>query len=283
MILEIEHRTIYRYSSPVTLNRHVLRMTPRCDAHQRVLGHELLISPEPSQRLSHTDAWGNPSTLVSFSGDTRELAVEARMTVETRDSAVPFRDALAPRIAGRLDYGQEARALAPYLDPMADSGAMSAFVEGLGLAGGESLFILLQQLNRRVAGFRASEVRLEGAAQTPEQTISRQQGVCRDLAVLFMAACRYLGIATRFVSGYQLRSASGNERERYLHAWAEVYLPGLGWRGYDQTHAMPVADDHVVIACGPSQAETMPLEGSIAFIGDAPKTRLDAHIHIHER
>src|SRR5207244_8739777 len=75
-------------------------------------------------------------------------------------------------------------------------------------------------------------IRIEKLLAWPsDRTLSLLEGSCRDLAVLFCDVCRVMGIATRFVSGYECASASS--QDSYMHAWAEVYLPGIGWRGYD--------------------------------------------------
>jgi transglutaminase-like putative cysteine protease len=68
------------------------------------------------------------------------------------------------------------------------------------------------------------------------------------MAVLFIEACRYVGIAARYVSGYRINGAD-NELQ-YLAAWGEVYLPGAGWRGYDPSLGVAVTDRHVALACG---------------------------------
>ena len=89
-------------------------------------------------------------------------------------------------------------------------------------------------------------------------------GACRDIAMLFLAACRAQGLAGRFVSGYQARS---KRPERHLHAWPEVYLPGGGWCGFDPTRGLAIADTHVAVAAAPAPAGAMPIEGR--FVGSA--------------
>ena len=100
-----------------------------------------------------------------------------------------------------------------------------------------------------------------GAPQTPAETLARGRGACRDQTVLFVALCRAAGLAARFVSGYQDRSAMETDR-RYLHAWPEVYLPGAGWYGYDPTRGTAVSNGHVALAAARDPAGTLPVEGS---------------------
>jgi transglutaminase-like putative cysteine protease len=105
----------------------------------------------------------------------------------------------------------------------------------------------------------AKIVREEGPPQPAGVTLRQRRGSCRDLAVLFIDACRVFNIGARFVSGYQRYGQ--DPKRRYMHAWAEVYLPGAGWRGYDPTHAIVVADAHVAVAACRAPAGAAPLEG----------------------
>jgi anti-sigma factor RsiW len=102
-------------------------------------------------------------------------------------------------------------------------------------------------------------------AYVPEITLREGKGTCRDLAVLFCAACRTMGIASRFVSGYE-REAALQERAD-MHAWAEVYLPGGGWRGYDPSQGLAVATSHGAVAAAADPRLAAPISG--LYRGDA--------------
>jgi transglutaminase-like putative cysteine protease len=97
------------------------------------------------------------------------------------------------------------------------------------------------------------------------------------VTALFMAACRSLGIAARFVSGYQAEADTPDGR-RHLHAWPEAFLPGVGWRGFDPTHGLAVTDGHVALCAAPDQAATMPIEGG--FYGDGVASTLEYDVQI---
>ncbi len=132
--------------------------------------------------------------------------------------------------------------------------------------------VFLDRLNRALFTRTERCVRPEGAAQRPAQTLAAAKGACRDLTVLFMSACRSLGIAARFVSGYQAHAETPDGR-RHLHAWAEVFLPGSGWHGFDPMHGLPVTDGHVALCAAPDQAATMPVEGG--YYGNGVTSTLD--------
>ncbi len=109
------------------------------------------------------------------------------------------------------------------------------------------------------------ELREEGPAREPDETIYRKKGSCRDFVVLFNEAARSMGFAARFVSGYTQGDLS--LMQNHLHAWCEVYVPGGGWRGYDPTLGLAVADQHVVVATGATPLETAPVTGSFRGTG----------------
>lgn len=279
MRLRIMHRTVYRYSAPVSLGKHILRVLPRRDAPQRLLSHALHVEPQPCRRIDFVDAWGNSATGLAFEGETEVFRVDVDLEVET-SPASRSREGFGDALRLPVDYGSEAAALQPYRVLPAVEQTLEAFTRPLVADCDGRIGPLLVALNREVHAFYRHDVRLAGAARTPAETLRRREGVCRDLAVLFAAACRQLGLAARFVSGYQERPAGGEATHRYLHAWSEVYLPAMGWCGFDQTHASPVADAHVIVASAAEPAEAAPIEGSIGFRGEAPETQLAAELRI---
>lgn len=118
-------------------------------------------------------------------------------------------------------------------------------------------------------------VRPEGEPFSGEATLEQGRGSCRDYAVLYIEACRHMGIASRFVSGYVEERAEGEPRE--LHAWAGVYVPGGGWRGYDATQGVAVSTGHVTLAVAGQPAGAAPVTGR--FSGDG-KAELSSSISL---
>jgi hypothetical protein len=122
----------------------------------------------------------------------------------------------------------------------------------------------LDALNQRIATEISYIVRDEPGVQSPARTVSRGKGSCRDVATLFIEACRSCGLASRFVSGYLVSSAAVEDLAT-THAWAEVYLPGTGWRGFDSTGGQLVGGDHIAVAVHRHPEAIPPVSGS--FIG----------------
>jgi len=117
-------------------------------------------------------------------------------------------------------------------------------------------------------------LREHGDAWTSEETLKQGSGSCRDFTMLFIDVCRSAGIAARFVSGYCIGDVAADS---HMHAWAEVYLPGAGWRGYDPSRGAPTSDDHIAVASGPMPQDAAPTFGS--FRGQGVST-LEADISI---
>jgi transglutaminase-like putative cysteine protease len=133
----------------------------------------------------------------------------------------------------------------------------------------------LSALNRQIFQTFHHVIRPEGPPWASDLTLNRSEGSCRDLAILFCDVCRGMGIAARFVSGYEC-SAAGNP-ESYMHAWAEVYFPGAGWRGYDPSRGLAVTNTHVAVAAGFDHNLASPVAG--LFCG-GPGARMEASLRM---
>lgn len=118
----------------------------------------------------------------------------------------------------------------------------------------------LSELNQQIYTHCQYGIRETGSPLPAGITWTTKSGSCRDFAVLFVEVCRAIGLAARFVSGYQEGDLDSNDR--HLHAWAEVYLPGAGWRGYDPTQGLAVADRHIALVASPAARYASPIVGS---------------------
>jgi transglutaminase-like putative cysteine protease len=129
---------------------------------------------------------------------------------------------------------------------------------------------LLDWINKAIAtGFTYQQCE-EPGVQTPATTLAKRAGSCRDFATLFIEACDCLGLAARFVSGY-LCSPTLPWSQGATHAWAEVYLPGAGWKGFDSTSGQVVGNDHIAVAVSSHPESVPPVSGSFqATTNQAP-------------
>ncbi|WOD38321.1 transglutaminase family protein [Nodosilinea sp. E11] len=280
MRYQIRHLTRYRYQQPVTLRPHTLRLRPRSDGAQQLLSFDLAVTPTPRQQSTITDTDGNATTGLWFAsdpGDQLEIVATAEV-VTCRTN--PF-DYLAEPWAATLpiDYPTTLKTvLAPYLDPgealspgVVDlAQTIAAEVEG-------NVGVFLTTLTTKIYQACDYTVRPTGNPWPAGVTWGRRRGSCRDFAVVFMEACRAVGLAARFVSGYEEGDATSLDRD--LHAWAEVYVPGGGWRGFDPTHGLAVSDRHIALVASPFPAQTLPISGAIQE-GSRVGSTLEAEIRV---
>jgi transglutaminase-like putative cysteine protease len=171
--------------------------------------------------------------------------------------------------------------LVPYQTPVfADNGAaLGPWIADIRQAGKElDTLVFLDCLNSRITRDIQYLARDEPGVQPPSLTIDRRNGSCRDMATLFIEACRHCGLASRFVSGYLVSNAAVEDLAT-THAWAEVYLPGAGWRGFDPTSGKLVAGDHIAVAVHRHPEAIPPVSGG--FVGPSePFPRMDVAVQV---
>lgn len=283
MELEISHSTRYEFSDAVFLEPHVLRFQPRADGAQTPLEFSLEIDPRPAGTSAALDSAGNTVTHVWFDGLHRMLTITARSAVEMlREN--PF-DFLPDNCRSRLPvfYAAESDALRPYLhrNPhgLGAPDQIAIFASRMRDAARGELVPLLTSLNNTIFDRLESVHRREPGVWSPERTWREKRGACRDLAALFIDVCRALGIAARFVSGYEESDGLGQGGE--LHAWAEVYIPGAGWRGYDPSRGLAVGQSHVAVAASATAAGTAPITGT--YRGSGVTSEFETDVRVERR
>jgi transglutaminase-like putative cysteine protease len=277
MYFEITHKTTYRYSRPVFLEPHTVKLRPRCDGLQNLTRFDWQIEPRPAGSTEGIDLDGNVTANIWFEGLTDILLIESRAKVFTQYRN-PFNYILAER-ADRLpvSYLEPIQAyVAPYTARQRESHFVEQFARHIANMTEWNTLRFLTALNREIYECCRQIAREQGEAQPAEETLLRKRGSSRDLAVLFMEACRYVGIAARFVNGYHEKG--GEQDKLYLHSWGEVYLPGVGWRGYDPSQGLAVTDRHVALAAAGIPLLAAPVVGT--FRGNAVISELNAKIDI---
>jgi transglutaminase-like putative cysteine protease len=278
MLLRIGHLTRYRYSRPVTLSPQVLRLRPREEACQRLVQFSTWIRPD-HREAPLLDPEGNSCLRIWFDKPVSLLEVRSESVVETRRPD-PFGFLLEPW-ATRLPWKglpERTRSLAAFLPRPGrkDSEACrKALQTALSPGGSMDTVAGLSRLNQWVFRNLRRVRRPEGGALPPWKTLQAGEGSCRDLALLFMGLAQGLGVPARFVSGYFLEHPE--RRQHDLHAWAELFFPGAGWKGYDPSCGLACGDQHVALCASHDPGQTLPVEGS--FQGQA-KAELEALVEI---
>jgi transglutaminase-like putative cysteine protease len=278
---QILHRTYYNFASSVQLGPHTLRLRPR-DGHELRIESAALETTPPATLRWHRDVEDNSVAIATFALPALQLLIESKVVVQQYNQA-PL-DFLVADHATNFPFAYEPddrAVLAPYMAVAAQTSneraLLAKWVEGVWQPG-EAIqsYALLQRLTTQIHQTLTYQLREEPGVQTAATTLGRASGSCRDWAFLFMEAARHLGLAARFVSGY-LNSPPSAVNYGATHAWAEVFLPGAGWKGFDPTIGAIVGSDHIAVAVARSPESVPPVAGT--FVGP-PETTFDVGVWV---
>jgi transglutaminase-like putative cysteine protease len=279
--IAIRHTTRYRFGSPVKLGPHTLRLRPR-EGHDLHIATSALDIVPKAVLIWRRDLYDNVLGVAAFGNESvTELSVESRLEVELYET-MPLNFVVEDH-ALRFPFSyslEEQTALRPYLEPIyCDHPLLTDWLmDYRQVPMGTETFAILDRMNRRIHAELGYEVRNESGVLAPAETLRRGRGSCRDMASLFLEACRRLGVAARFVSGY-VHGPATEAGGAASHAWAEVYLPGAGWKGFDPTSAAVVGPDHIPVAVHRRPGAVPPVAGSFRGPGGLlPTLSVDVQI-----
>jgi uncharacterized protein (DUF2126 family)/transglutaminase-like putative cysteine protease len=289
----LHHKTHYQYDRLVNLGPQVVRLRPAPHSRTRILSYSLKIAPEKHFINWVQDPQSNYAARLVFEQPTRELCVEVDLVAEM-SVLNPFDFFLEPQ-AEKFPFAYDPaldHELAPFNRKCWLTNAFTKYLtairrdflgetkrrtkkERLEMPEKDKLRTndFLVAVNQRLWKDIKYTIRLEPGVQTPEETLEKMSGSCRDSAWLLCQLFRHCGLASRFVSGYliqlkpdvkSLDGPSGAEKDfTDLHAWCEVYLPGGGWIGLDPTSGLLAGEGHIPLACTPDPSSAAPISGAV--------------------
>lgn len=259
MKLYIEHETIFSYDGNVREAVGEARLRPREDGGQHLLSFRLALDPPtPFDRI--TDRFGNAIYCYSVLPPHRRLVITAHSLVDTSDAPL-----ITAAPLGLLERHQFSAASA-YVPLSAELAAFAA----ANAPDGADDEATATRLMHAVATSCVYEPGSTDSTTTADAVLAGRRGVCQDFAHLLIALCRSRGLAARYVSGYFHDPAQPPEAILASHAWAEVYLAGRGWLGFDPTHSCATGPNYVRVALGRDYADAAPMHG--IFQGAAHET-----------
>lgn len=269
--VKLNHVTHYRYDRLVGLSPQLVRLRPAPHCRTPILAYSQRITPGEHFINWQQDPQGNYLARLVFPEKTREFKVEIDLVAEL--SVInPFDFFLEP-YAEKFPFNyteEQLRELAPYLVKLPGTPKFTDFLNSVNLdpVGSVDFLVALNQQVQQAVGYT---IRMEPGVQTPEETLSKATGSCRDSGWLLVQLLRHLGLAARFVSGYliqltpdvkSLDGPSGPAADfTDLHAWCEVFLPGAGWIGLDPTSGLFAGEGHIPLACTPEPSSAAPVFG----------------------
>ena len=278
---KILHRTYYNFSGEVQLEPHSLRLRPREGFELHIESAKLEITP-PAILHWHRDAEDNSVVIATFDTPASQLMIESEIIIQQFNEA-PL-DFLVADYATNYPfvYSPDDRViLSPYLNlaEHTSDAALTEWIFSLWKPGEPiQTYSLLERICVHIQQTMKYQIREEPGVQSAAETLTLGTGSCRDFANLFMEASRHLGLASRFISGY-LQAQPSPVNYGATHAWAEVFIPGAGWKGFDPTTGKIVGADHFAVAVARLPESVPPIAGS--FIGP-PGAGLDVGVWVTE-
>jgi transglutaminase-like putative cysteine protease len=249
MLISVRHTTRYVYAEPVRYSVQSLRLTPAAFKGQRILEWRVEV-PGSAPPLELRDGFGNTVQIVTLSTPHRELTVTASGLVET-ESMNGIVAGLARSIPARV-YLKETPQTRPdaAIRTLAQEAACSGTIETL-----HAVSAAVRDKVEYVTG--ATDAHTSAA-----EALGDGRGVCQDHAHIFVSAARTLSIPARYITGYLVLDDPASEPAPATHAWAEAYVEGLGWVGFDVANRICPTDRYVRLSCGLDAAYAAPIIGS---------------------
>jgi uncharacterized protein (DUF2126 family) len=284
--IALHHVTKYKYERPISLGPQIVRLKPAPHSRTPILSYSLKITPAEHFINWQQDPQGNYLARLVFPNktDVFEVAVDLIADMTVINSFDFFLTEEAMEFPFEYEVGLKSE-LKPYLEKQEYGEKFMLYLSTFGQTKKptmDALVELIQQLNKDIRYL----IRMEPGVQTPDETLEKKSGSCRDSAWLLVNLLRHKGLAARFVSGYlvqlqadvkSLDGPSGAENDfTDLHAWAEVYLPGAGWVGLDATSGLLTGEGHIPLVATPEPSSAAPISGLL----EASKTEFSHEMSV---
>lgn len=285
-IFSITHKTHYHYSSPISFSKHLFRLQPEHNLIQSVLSHKFTVSAGTSEAYTFTEAFGNNATFLEIKENYKDLNVVSESIVSVSQ---------LPR---KMQIAHESRAI-PLIWMPRDHLMMQGYLQAFDLPESELLilaeyamsfvdkhnhdvFEVLKDMNETI--YR-EYVYVPGSSTletTPYEVYMSRKGVCQDFANLFICLARLLGMAARYRVGYVYTGGDYKNKikSEASHAWVEIYLPYLGWIGFDPTNGCLAEKNHIRVASGRSFQDAAPTSGTIFELEEGVEETLNTSVQM---
>ncbi len=259
---KVFHETLYEFGESVELGSHQLLLRPREGHDVRIEKSSLSIEPQATVKW-HRDEYDNSVAIARFQTSANRLRIVSEVEIAHYEEW-PL-DFIVEDHAVNFPFSYDSSqylALSPYMQ-WDNSIFQPTFHSWLGRFQSRTAiqtYGLLKEISSAINNDHTYQVREAPGVQSAEETLTLRSGSCRDFAWLLMQTARALGLATRFVSGY-LHAPATEFDYGATHAWAEVYLPGAGWKGFDPTIGEVTGIHHIPCAVSIMPESVPPVSG----------------------
>lgn len=268
-LFEVKHTTQYEYTKAVEHSTHFFRLQPVDDPLQEVVNSILTISC-PAEEIQYEDVFGNQSIHCIINTPYTLLKVEAVSHVKIfasppDDHSYSLRQTSIPLAWMPWQRQMMMAYLLPHELPESQLTELTDYAMSFVERNNYHLLNIIEDINLSIYRDYQYVPGTTALSTTPFQVYTSRQGVCQDFANLFICLTRLLSIPARYRMGYIYTGANyaNKIQSEASHAWAEVYMPYIGWRGYDPTNGCRVSQDHVRVACGRNFRDATPTAGTL--------------------
>lgn len=269
ILYSIVHDTIYEYDSPVYQSKHLFRLQPQHDFRQTVLKYKLTNSVA-GKVYNFSGVFGNHSTMFDVTDPYYKMAIRSEAIVSVNETPPQTRDLLyqqsmVPLIWMPWDRIMLQAYLVPPELPESQLFELSEYAMSFVKVNNYRIMNIVNDINNSIYKEYKYVPASTTLSTTPYEVFITRRGVCQDFANLFICLARLLNIPARYRVGYIFTGADYDKRFQSdaTHAWVELYLPNIGWLGFDPTNGCSETNMHIKVACGRNYQDATPTSGTI--------------------
>ncbi len=283
-MFDVNHITEYTYSAPVEHSTHIFRLHPAADHIQEIVNASVTISAQ-GEEIQYDDVFGNQAMHYSINAPYTKLTIQSQCRIKIfscppDDHSLSLRRTSIPLVWMPWQRQMMLAYLMPPELPETQLKELIEYAMSFVERNDYQLLLTVDDINQSI--YRDYDyVQGETSLNTTAfEVYSTRHGVCQDFANLFICLARLLNIPARYRVGYIYTGADyvNQIQSEASHAWVEVYLPYVGWRGYDPTNGCDVQQNHVRVACGRNYRDATPTTGTLFKGGDDETLRVDVQL-----
>lgn len=285
-IYSIEHVTKYRYSETVNHSKHLFRLLPVHDLSQSVLDFKFDVSVDGAELSNFSGVFGNHASFLEIQKPYKELTITTKSLVAVSKQELKTDLLHQSRTIPLIWMPWDKAMMDAYLQPPELSEpelfALADFAMSFVARNKNDILAVLNDINMTIFNEFEYADNTTDFNTTAFDVFMHKKGVCQDFANLFICLARLLNIPARYRTGYLYTAVNYENKAQgdESHAWVEVFLPYIGWIGYDPTNGCIAETDHIKVACGRYYRDATPTSGAIFNTHPDVEEHLDTSVKV---